>query len=59
MIFRVPRILIELKNPHLEIHYITRKHDFSDSICGHPKASNGWFKEAFDNLISMGAITEI
>lgn len=55
-IFRIPRILNDLKNPHLEIHYINRNNDFCDSICGHPKASNGWYKESLDNLIQLNCL---
>ena len=56
-IFGVPRVLMELDNPNLRTHYLSRREDFSDSICGHPKASHGWWTESLNNLIEMGAVS--
>ena len=33
--------------------------NLKDAICGHPKASHGWFKESLDELIEMGAINNV
>lgn len=36
-------------------HYNLRQECyFDDIICGHPKASNGWFQESIEDLESMG-----
>ena len=57
-IFGVPRILMELDNPDLRDHYLSRTYDFCDSICGHPMASNGWYFESLTELINLGVIRD-
>lgn len=38
-------------------HYYHRKSIyFNDIICGHPKASHGWFYESINDMITLGAL---
>jgi len=42
-----------------EEHYIRRANDFfSDSICGHPMASHGWFAESLQDTLKLGGIVD-
>lgn len=53
-LFKIPRILYNLNNLHLREHYYWRPNEFSDSICGHPKASHGWFYDSVNDLLEKG-----
>jgi hypothetical protein len=53
-IFKIPRVLDNLSNENINIHYDNRHPDFSDSICGHPMASNGWLYESMEILRMNG-----
>lgn len=57
-IFDIPYYLdktIDYDNEEFKEHYKFRNNIyFHDYICGHPKASHGWYKEAFDELEEMG-----
>ena len=39
-----------------EVTNIRNNSYFNDMIAGHPKASNGWYKESLDELIELGYI---
>ena len=53
-IFRISSILDNLVpiDVYKERNYIY----LNDYICGHPKASNGWYRESIDNVIKLGCI---
>ena len=52
-------ISIYLKDTDIprEFYEFRERSYFSDMICGHPLASNGWCNEAMKNLIELGAVT--
>ena len=53
-IFEIPKILHDA-GVTKEIYQYRKDIFFDDVICGHPKASDGWLKEAMDNLRDLGA----
>ena len=53
-LFKIPRILFNMRNLNLREHYYWRPNDFSDAICGHPMASHGWLNDSIENMESNG-----
>lgn len=54
-LFGIPYMLFSIGVP--DQHYIYRDLTFfSDSIIGHPKASNGWYRESFEEVCNFGGI---
>ena len=50
--FEIPIILYNIDIPK-ENYQLRKASYFSDVICGHPSASNGWFQESLDNVSDL------
>jgi len=52
-LFDIPLLLEDIEIPK-EVYLFRENIYLNDYICGHPMASNGWFKESLDELIELG-----